>query len=1415
MPPIHEFPTPTAASMGGAITAGPDGNLWFSEDSVNKIAEFNPATPQSSTEFTVPAADGDLSGLTAGPDGNLWFTVNQANMIGEINPATHVVNEFPIPTAGSNPTAMTVGPDGNLWFTELDGNKIGEFNPATPQTINEFTIPSANTEPAGITAGPDGNVWFVESAIESPPQQDGNRIGEVNLATGAISEFPIPTSNSEPGQIVAGPDGNLWFSESQGHKIGEINPVTDAINEFPVPSAKGNLSGALTIGPDNNLWFSEAGKIGKFNVATHAVKEFAVPTAGGDPSILTAGPDGNLWYTKADPGNTIGEVALVPAISALTGNNQSTTVGTAFGTLLEVQVIDVFGDPISGASVTFTEADGSRGAGGAFSDSTTVTTNAQGLALAPVLTANDMAGSFTVTATLGALATTFHLNNLPGDATKLALANVPASVTAGQNFNFQVDVEDQYGNRVTDDDSEVTATLSGPGTFTGGSTTVQAVNGVASFTGMAIQTAGSYTVSLSLAKADILYVANSGDNTIHRFSATGTDLGGFSADGNEPLGLAFDSTGTLYVSLYADNVIRKFSPSGTDLGIFANSGMANPGGMVFDASGNLYVDNYHFQNGAPGPRQGFVRKYSPTGADLGFFISPFPTGYVIIKDTNGNFYIDDFGTTPTPTEGARKFSPTGVDLGLIGGSQQYLNPEGMALDTNGNLYLADTDQNVIREFSPTGADLGVFANTGLSTPRDLVFDEAGNLYVSNWANNTIREFSPRGVDLGNFATTGLDAPRGLVFGGPTTSFALPVTAAAPNAISPVAGTTPQAATVGLAYATNLAVLVTDAYGNPASGVVVTFAAPATTTAPSGTFAGSATVPTNSSGIATAPAFTADQSAGTFQVSASAGAAVTAFTLSNLAGTPAAIRPLTGMPQSATVATAFAPLGVLVTDSFGNPVSGAGVTFVPVAGSNGATGTFAGNASITTDARGVGIAPALTAGQTAGRFTVAATVGGVASPATFLLTDTPGAPASITATNGTSQNTPLGSAYGALLQAKVTDAFGNSVPHVPVTFAAPTGGASGNFNALATVPSNSLGIATAPTFTANHVPGSFTVTASAPGIATPASFTLTNTTIPAAIRPAAGTPQHVAVTGSYANLQALVTDADGNPVSGITVEFALPASGPSGTFAGPAAVVTNASGVAQAPALTANQTAGAFTVTAWVAGVAAPAKFLLTNTPGAPKAVNPFLGTPQSATVTTAYATPLQAQVLDAFGNPVGGVQVTFAAPASGVGGTFAGKVSATAVTASNGVATAPALTANTHAGSFTVSASISGVSAPASFSLTNLAGPVASVVAVKGSTPQSTARNAVFAVALAVQVTDRFGNPEGGVVVTFTVHPNAKTGAAATFTGGSLTATVTTAVNGQSPAAPALTADADAGSFTVLASIAGVSADALFTLTIL
>jgi hypothetical protein len=127
------------------------------------------------------------------------------------------------------------------------------------------------------------------------------------------------------------------------------------------------------------------------------------------------------------------EPASPAAVTAVAGNGQDATVGTAFGTPLEVLVTDTYGNPVSGASVTF--AAPPAGASCTFAGTATVLTNALGLTLAPAFTANEVAGSYAVTATVGGVSTPafFNLANaaaaatssLAGSATALAVTLTP------------------------------------------------------------------------------------------------------------------------------------------------------------------------------------------------------------------------------------------------------------------------------------------------------------------------------------------------------------------------------------------------------------------------------------------------------------------------------------------------------------------------------------------------------------------------------------------------------------------------------------------------------------------------------------------------------------------------------------------------------------------------------------------------------------------------------------------------------------------------------------------------------------------------------------------------------------------------------------------------------------------------------
>jgi streptogramin lyase len=305
---INTFTVPTASSSPIGIVAGPDGNLWFTEYSGNKIGRIT--TAGVITEFAVPTASAAPQGIAAGPDGNLWFTESGGQKVGRITPSG-VIAEYPFLTAHNSSSqggSIVAGPDGNLWFTESGNNKIGRIT--TAGVITEFAVPTASADPQGIAAGPDGNLWFTEN--------QGN-IGRITTA-GDITEFTNTTiSQYDSGStgIVAGPDGNLWFTGAVGAESDYIGRITTAgvITSFAIPAVYENPT-SITTGPDGNLWFTEPGaldeggwSIGRITTAG-VITEFIIPPAGlSVPWGIAAGPDGNLWFTD-ERDNKIEQIVL-------------------------------------------------------------------------------------------------------------------------------------------------------------------------------------------------------------------------------------------------------------------------------------------------------------------------------------------------------------------------------------------------------------------------------------------------------------------------------------------------------------------------------------------------------------------------------------------------------------------------------------------------------------------------------------------------------------------------------------------------------------------------------------------------------------------------------------------------------------------------------------------------------------------------------------------------------------------------------------------------------------------------------------------------------------------------------------------------------------------------------------------------
>jgi uncharacterized repeat protein (TIGR01451 family) len=356
---INEFglPAPTSGPLSSgvnSITAGLDGNLWFTEQTQilngvaqpSKIGKITPAGVATEIPIVdshgIPLSNVFPGGIVAGTSGELWFARGPGGIV-EYKPSDGSFTTFTQYTKNADgsssttsigsTTALVVVYDQGLsnlaiYFNDQYNNAIGKLS-AVDGSITEYPIepgvslaPRALT-PFGMAEGPDGNIWFTE--------QSANKIGRMTLS-GAMSEFFIQHSNAQPEGIAAGPDGNLWFTEENSQQIGRITPAgKDAGGAVTIKDDYTLVSGidlptGIITGPDHKLWFTEAAgnRIGQLDPSTGAINEFDLPTAAQGPAGITVGPDGNIWFTEAhytpDPMNPFNGVynghigqAIIPA----------------------------------------------------------------------------------------------------------------------------------------------------------------------------------------------------------------------------------------------------------------------------------------------------------------------------------------------------------------------------------------------------------------------------------------------------------------------------------------------------------------------------------------------------------------------------------------------------------------------------------------------------------------------------------------------------------------------------------------------------------------------------------------------------------------------------------------------------------------------------------------------------------------------------------------------------------------------------------------------------------------------------------------------------------------------------------------------------------------------------------------------
>ena len=310
--------------------------------------------------------------------------------------------------------------------------------------------------------------------------------------------------------------------------------------------------------------------------------------------------------------------------------------------------------------------------------------------------------------------------------------------------------------------------------------------------------------SVAVDSAGNVYITDSSDRRIRKVDSTGTITTiagtgefGFSGDGGpaveaelyDPLGVAVDSAGNVYIADYRNRRIRKVDSTGTittiagtgEFGFSGDGGPAveaelrSPYGVAVDSAGNVYIADVSDQRIRKVDSTGTITTIAGTGeccfsGDGGPAVeAELRNPYGVGVDSAGNLYIADSGNqrirkidstgTITTIAGTGECCFVSTDDGGPAAAARLAFPYGVAVDSAGNLYIADSSNDRIRKVDSTGTittiagtgELGFSGDGGPAVEAELYYpygvavDSAGNLYIADSGNQRIRKVDSTGT----------------------------------------------------------------------------------------------------------------------------------------------------------------------------------------------------------------------------------------------------------------------------------------------------------------------------------------------------------------------------------------------------------------------------------------------------------------------------------------------------------------------------------------------------------------------------------------------------------------------------------------------------------------------------------------------
>lgn len=648
--------------------------------------------------------------------------------------------------------AQAANTDTEINFTTLAGTSGTVIN-----SIDGTGSAAQFSAPRGVAVDSAGTVYVADSSNHTIRKVTAAGVTTTFAGTAgtAGNTTSSPARFSEPFGIAIDGNGTLFIADTNNNAIRKITSA-GVVSTLAGGNGQGTTDGSGTVAKfsePRGVAVDSSGNVYVTDYMNHTIRKI---TSAGIVTTL-AGSAGNSGFTNGQ-----GTAAQFKSLQGIAVDSSGNIYAADAGNRSIRK--------ITAAGLVTTFADGSNGQ---FGEPRGVAVDSSGNVYVADYSA-DVIYKVTSSGSVSKLAGTAPTPGSTDGTTTAALFNAPSGLAVDTANN--VYVADTANNTIRKISGGSVTTLAG---LAGRSSSADGKGTAARFE-------DPYAVAVD--SSGNVYVADATDHSIRKITADGTvttlagKAGSFgSTDGTTtaarfkaPQGIATDSAGNVYVADTGNKTIRKITSAGIVSTFAGSAGQAgntdgtgtaarfsSPYGVTVDSNGNVYVVDSDDSTLRKITSAGVVTTLAGSPGKIGLTdgtgtAARFSVPFDVTVDSAGTLYVCDHGN-----HAIRKVTAAGVVTTLAGSgspgntdgngsSASFKFPAGIAVDGSGYVYVADTDNQVIRKISPSGTVTTIAGGSIGSTdavgtaasfynPKDVAVDANGNLYVADRNNHTIRK----------------------------------------------------------------------------------------------------------------------------------------------------------------------------------------------------------------------------------------------------------------------------------------------------------------------------------------------------------------------------------------------------------------------------------------------------------------------------------------------------------------------------------------------------------------------------------------------------------------------------------------------------------------------------------------------------